>query len=270
MPSRNIIPQQPPVVSIPRPARRLERKHIIPPPRPARPPQRAGPHVRIQPQMLQQPLDGALAQSVRPAGELAQQTQLAVRAQPRRGAHHPLHADLGRDAVLARAGAVAVEILMHLVDDLVLGVRERHHVLVRHVPRPGAGPLVPLHEDVLAPRASGADAVDGRLVELQDEVLAHGVVLVVGVEDHALVGGELAREVGEEGLEVRGRGDDTPVEAAVVVGVRDGPGAQGGDGVDGGGEVLEVLLREGGGEGVGGEEALHREGDAEHVVALGC
>jgi hypothetical protein len=38
---------------------------------------------------------------------------------------------------------------MHLVDDLVLGVRQRGEVRVRRAPRPRARPRVPLDEDVL-------------------------------------------------------------------------------------------------------------------------
>lgn len=68
---------------------------------------------------------------------------------------------------------------MHLVDELVLGIRQTAQVVVVGSPRPGTGVGVALGEDVLGGSAGGTDTVDGGLVQVQDEGLVHVVVLVV-------------------------------------------------------------------------------------------
>lgn len=72
---------------------------------------------------------------------------------------------------------------MHLVDDLVGWVGERHQVRVDARPRPRAGVGVAFDEDVLRGGANIADGGDGGLVHVEDEGLVLVVVLVVGVED---------------------------------------------------------------------------------------
>lgn len=156
---------------------------------------------------------------------------------------------------------------MHLVDNLVLRVRQRDKVGVGDVPSPGSGPRVALDPDVLLLCARCTDAVDGGLVELEDQVLGHGVVLVVGVKNNTGVVHELSGEVAPEGLEVGRVGDDVAEVAAVVVGVEHGVGAGVGDEVDGVGEVAEVTRVERVGQAVL-RETLHGEADAEGVVAL--
>lgn len=182
---------------------------------------------------------------------------------------------------------------MHLVDQLVAGVGEGAHCLGvgeagRGVlcgrPGPGAGVGVAFGCDVLGGRAGGADAVDGGLVELDDEVLVHVVEFVVRVEDDAGVGGEGFGEVGPEGFECGGVGDDGVVIAAVygglvgigmryegertVVGGDEGGGALVGDVLDLGGQVAQVGLVEGCVEFALGH-ALELEVETEGVHAAG-
>lgn len=92
-------------------------------------------------------------------------------------------ADGAADADVGGAGAVGVEVLVHLVDELVGGVGEGFEVVIHSGPGPGAGVGVAFDEDGLRGGACGADAGDGGLVEVEDEGLVHVVVFVVGVED---------------------------------------------------------------------------------------
>ena len=130
---------------------------------------------------------------------------------------------------------------MHLVDELVLWVGKSLHVVVYVGPGPCAGPLVAFDKDVLC-GAGSSDTVDGGLVEIENEGLVHGVVLVVGVEHDAAVALELGGKVLPPGLEVGGGGDDLVEVAAVVVGVEENGGALAGDVVHDGSEVLHVSL----------------------------
>lgn len=68
---------------------------------------------------------------------------------------------------------------MHLVDDLVGWVGQGFQVVVYARPGPCAGPRVALDEDVLGGGSGGADAVDGGLVKVEDEVLGQVVVFVI-------------------------------------------------------------------------------------------
>lgn len=58
------------------------------------------------------------------------------------------------------------------------------------------------------------------------------MVLVVSVEDNLLIGGKLGSNGLPEGLEIGGRGDNVTMVSSVVVGVKDGIGAAGGDELD--------------------------------------
>lgn len=129
---------------------------------------------------------------------------------------------------------------MHLVDDLVLRVGQGLEVVVDLGPGPGARVRVALDEDVLGGGAGGADAVDGGLVQVQDECLVHVVVLVVGVEDDLGVALVHGGEVLPERLEASGVGDDVAIEPTEVVRVNDGIGTGVGDEVDRCGQVVEV------------------------------
>lgn len=139
------------IVGITRPARRLERVDVVSPlasdtlaftpihlvpssdsqskkgvitthPRPSSPPQSPRPHVAVLREVVQQALDGRLADAVGAAGELAEDPLLAVGPEPGRGAGDALHADVGAHARRRRARAVRVEVLVHLVHELVLRV----------------------------------------------------------------------------------------------------------------------------------------------------
>lgn len=217
--------------------------------------------------MVEEAGDRVLADVVGTASELAQDTLLAVVTQPLGSGGQTLGADGAADTLGVGARAVSVEVLVHLVDELVLGVAQVLQVVVGLNPVPGAGPGVTLGENVLAGSASGTDGVNGSLVEVEDEGLVHVVVLVVGVEDDALVALEGVGQVGEEGLEGGEVGDDGALVAAVVVGVDDGVFAARGDVVDRLGQVGQVARVEAVGEGVDGH-TLHEEGNTEGVEAL--
>lgn len=218
--------------------------------------------------MVQHARDGRLAHRVGAAREFAEDAHLSMLAQPRRGTAQTLSANGGGDTRLRGSGAVGVEVLMHLIHNLVLRIRQAGEVIIRSIPVPRARPRVALHKNILTRRARRADPVNGRLVELQHERLVHVVVLVVGVEDDPVVGLEGRGEVLPEGREGDRVGDDAALVAAVVVRVEDDVLAARRDEVDGGGEVGEVGRVKGGCEGCDGH-AFHEEGDAEDVVAVG-
>ena len=181
---RLILLKQTVIVRIRNTTRRLKRRpRRRPPPRARSPPRRTEPHVRVRRQVLQQPLHRRVALAVRPTSELAQHAALVVLLQPLSGADDAVDADSGGDAGRAGARAVGIEVLVHLVDELVLGIGEGGEVGVGRVPCPGAGPGVAFGEDVLRGGAGAADGVDGGLVEVEDEVLVHVVVFIVDVED---------------------------------------------------------------------------------------
>ena len=143
---------------------------------------------------------------------------------------------------------------MHLVHELVLGVLEVNKAggVAGRDPGPGTGPGVSLGRDGLFCGAGCADAVNGGLVEVEDEVLGHVVELVVCVEDDEGVVLELGRYVGPPRLEGRCVGDDVAHEASIVVRLDHGVAAFAGDVVDLLGQVAQVVGVESAGEGVGG------------------
>ena len=90
---------------------------------------------------------------------------------------------------------------MHLVDEQVSGVGQPGQVVVGRVPHVSSRVAVALGEDVLCGGAGSANGIDGGLIEVQDEVLVHVVVLVVGVEDDIVVVREGRRHRGPEAAE---------------------------------------------------------------------
>jgi hypothetical protein len=138
------------------------------------------PHILIVFQVVQQIGDGTLADIIIPARKLTQDANLAVLAEPGCRLGEALAADCGARAGLGCAGRVAVEVLVHLVDELVGGVDQVRQVVVVACPVPGAGPGVAFDEDVLR-GGDVADGVDGGLVEVQNEGLVHAVVFVVWI-----------------------------------------------------------------------------------------
>lgn len=133
--------------------------------------------------MVEEALDGGLALRIGATGELAQDTQLAVLAQPLGGANNAVDTNRGRHAHVRGARVVRVEVLVHLVDELVSRVSQSDQVCVGRVPDVGARVRVALGKDVLAGGAGCADGVNGGLVEVQDQSLVHVMVLVVGIKD---------------------------------------------------------------------------------------
>jgi hypothetical protein len=157
----------------------LQAVHVRSPPGTGGPPLGAHPDVAVLGHVGEHAVDGSLAVPVDAAGELADEALLVVFLQPGGGGLETLLADGAADAGLGGSGAVTVQVLVHLVDNLVLGVREGLQVVVVVGPGPGAAPGVAFDEDVLAGGASGTDSVNGSLVKVQDEGLVKVVVLVV-------------------------------------------------------------------------------------------
>lgn len=255
------------VVGIASARRRLKAIHVVTPPGAGSPPESTLPDVRVSLEVLKETSDSSLADRVGTTGELAEDTLLSVGAEPGGGTNDALNTNLGGNAGGAGTGAVGVQVLVHLVDDLVLGVGKGNQVGVGHVPGPGARPLVTLNENVLGSCTGGTDTVNGGLVEVEDKGLVHGVVLVVGIEDDLGVGSKLGSNILPESLEGVSIGDDLAIVAAIVVGIEDNIGTRVGNRVDNLGEVGEIAVIERRGQGVG-DKALHGEGNTEGVVTL--
>jgi hypothetical protein len=171
--------QQREIVLIGSTRRRLHVEDVICPPGTSGPPCRAHPHIRVGRQVVKHACDSGLAHAVGASSELANDTFLTIGLQPLCGGLHALLADGGAHAGGRRAGPVGVEILVHLVDDLILRVGEGLEVVVDGGPGPRAGPRVALDENVLRRGACSTDGVDGSLVEVEHERLVHVMVLVV-------------------------------------------------------------------------------------------
>jgi len=125
------------------------------------------------------------------------------------------------------SAAVAVEALVHLVDQLVARVHQRAHrvAVTARYPRPRSCPRVAFGRYVLRRGARRADAVDGGLVQLHHQRLVH-VVVLVGVEDDERVIGEFGGDGRPLLLEADCVGDDVVV-AVVVIRLDHGVGALG-------------------------------------------
>jgi len=156
------------------------------------------------------------------------------------------------------AGAVGVEILVHLIDEFILGILEvdKGGTVSTGNPGPGSRPRVALRGDVLLSSASCADAVDGGLVKVEDELLVHVMELIIYVEDDEGVVFELCGDVFPPRLEAVGVGNDVFVEAAVIVWLDHGVGALARNVVDLLRQIAHIVLVEGGSE-VVGCEAFH-------------
>lgn len=68
---------------------------------------------------------------------------------------------------------------MHLENYLVLWVTESLHVIILIHPGPGASPGIFFNKDELRGGSGGADAINGSLVQLQNDLLLDIAVLVV-------------------------------------------------------------------------------------------
>ena len=106
---------------------RLRTVHVRSPPRTGRPPHRTLPDIRILAHVRQPTGEGLLAETVDATSKLADEAHLAIRPQPARGGRERVRQR--RRVVARRRGAaeVAVEVLVHLVDELVLRVGESAH-----------------------------------------------------------------------------------------------------------------------------------------------
>ena len=120
---------------------------------------------------------------VRATGVFADDALFAVALQPCRRGGDTLFANGTAHAHVGGAGSVGVEVLVHLVHQVVGAVGERFQVVVDAGPGPGARPGVAFDKNRLRCRSGCADAVDGSLVEVKDQGLVHVVIFIVGVED---------------------------------------------------------------------------------------
>lgn len=181
--------------------------------------------------MLDGTLDGSDALVVGTGANLAENTLLVVVLEPLGSNGETLSTDGGADAGLVGAGAVRVEVLVHLVEELLAGGIRRISQVLESVagaaldPVPGTRVRVTLDPDVLGRGTRSTDVGDGGLVQVVDQRVVHVVVLVVGVEDDLLVVLETSGNGLPPGSEVGAAGDDVAVVAAVVVGIDDGVGA---------------------------------------------
>ena len=87
------------------------------------------------------------------------------------GGSDTLLADGGGHAGGAGTRSIGVEVLVHFIDDLVLWIGQSLEVIVHLCPGPGTAVGVALYKNVLASSTGRSDAVDGGLVEVEDESL---------------------------------------------------------------------------------------------------
>ena len=184
-----------------------------------------------------------------PPRKLTNNTLLLIILEPLSRSLESLFENRGTDACSRSTRAIGIEILVHLVYQFVLWVFQINHTgaVAGGNPRPCASPAVALRGDVLFCGACGADAVDGGLVEVEDELLVHVMVFVVCVEDDEVVVFVFGGDVGPPGFEGGCVGYDVAEEAAVVVRLDHGVGAFGGYVVYLLGKVAEVKGVEGAG-----------------------
>ena len=126
--------------------------------------------------------------------------------------------------------------------------------------------MVTFDEDVLCGTCR-TDGINRSLVEGNNKVLVHGIVLIVGVKDDLAVILEQSSELGPEGAESSRVSNNGVVVATIVVWVQDSICASRSDGIDGSCQVGSVGSVEGAGESVLGK-TFHLEGNSEGVVSL--
>lgn len=128
------------------------------------------PLLRVISKVLDGTLDGSLALGVDTGANLAENTLLVVVLEPLRGNGETLGANGAADAGLVGAGAVRVEVLVHLVEEKLASRVGRVREVLEGVagaaldPVPRARVRVALDEDVLLRGARRADVGDGGLV----------------------------------------------------------------------------------------------------------
>lgn len=177
--AREVGRQNAEVVSITSARWRLHRSEVSTPPWAGGPPGGAEPDIAVLLHVAQHSGDGTLADRVGTTGELAQESEFAIALQPLCGSLDTLLANGCADAGVRCARTIRVEILVHLVDDLVLGVCQADQVAIHGRPCPGTTPRVSFHENVLRGGPGSSDGVNGRLVEVQNQSLVLGVEFVV-------------------------------------------------------------------------------------------
>lgn len=87
-----------------------------------------------------------------------------------------------------------------------------------------------LNKNILCCCTSSSDTIDAGLIQRHHKFVGRLIVeFVIAVEDNLVVGLELTRQVGPEGLEIRRRSEDCAIVASIVVRVENSMGASGGD-----------------------------------------
>lgn len=269
------------IIRVPNTTRRLHAVHVISPPWATTPPQGANPRVGVGSHVLKHTGNSGLALLVGATGEFANDSLLPVRLQPFSRSLDALLADRGRDTILARSGSVGIEILMHLVDDLVRRVGQSGESVIAGcgpenvravlkestggLPSPGTAVGGSLDEDGLGSGTSGTDTVDAALVQLNNELDRwHVVGLVVAVEDNIRVRRKFCGNGLPPRLKPSGVCDDLPVVSCEVVGVDNRVCSLASDVADNLFEVSEVGCVRRSSQRVG-DQALHHESNAEDV-----
>jgi hypothetical protein len=160
-------------------SRRLHVVDVVSPPRASRPPDPTPPDIAVLRQIRQAVLERGDALRIVARRELADDALLLVVFEPFGSRLQTLLEDGRGHACLGGTAAVGVEVLVHLVDELVLWVLEVDHrcCVAARYPCPSTCPGVALGCDVLLCCAGSADAVDTGLVEVEDEGLVHVVEL---------------------------------------------------------------------------------------------
>lgn len=157
---------------------------------------------------------------VGPASRLANDAAFPILLEPLRSGCHALLTNGRADAGRAGAGAITVEVLVHLVDNQgavgASGVGQGGHGggCPAGNPGPCSGVGVSLDKDVLCGGARSPDTIDSGLVELAHEGVVHVMVFVVCVEDDQAVGGKASCYRLPPCLEPRCVADDIAIVSA--------------------------------------------------------
>lgn len=171
----------------------LHGENVVTPPWAGSPPDRASPNISVVAHVIKATFQSSNTDRIVASCKLTNDALFLVCSQPGRSGNQAVCEDGAVDAGGACATTVRVEILMHLIYQLVLCVHQSAHgVAIRQTgsrvdgrgPCPGAAPRIAFRGDVLRVSTHRADAGDGSLVQVEDERLRHIVVFVVGVEHH--------------------------------------------------------------------------------------
>ena len=143
---------------------RLDREHVVAPPRAASPVRHSLPRAGMLLHVGQHSVEGRQTRLIGGDADLAEEQMIPGRFRPLRDRGQALDADRCRDRPGVGAATVRVEILMHLEREImcrILNASADHRGVVGGRPGPGAVPIAARHQDFLRHRAGGADRRDG-------------------------------------------------------------------------------------------------------------